>query len=310
MKQNLSFIIKLLITVVLTIYVLSRIDLRQVIAVLAAMDPYYVLAGIGFGVLSIFFIATRWAIILRIFYPELRSMYLIGCYWIGIFFSLFLPSSLSGDIVRIYKINKKHGGLHKIITTGVIDRAIGLFTLIALGTIIIVFNRSTLRIPDLYLYSVELFWTGILIAVLAIWLLLNNNSILVKLNRINISRGIIKWLKECLDLAHDHPRVIYGALLLSFISLLIFFAGIFCFARAVGITISTPQLFLITSLVSLAVSIPISINGLGVQDGAYILFLGQVGVPASYALSLSLLVHLSKYLIYSVGGLFYLLDND
>lgn len=312
MKKAISFILKLLITIGSIIYVISLIDFAQVLKTLSATNLYFVFMGIFLSAMSLLLLAIRWTIILKIFYPGLKTTYLIGCYWIGVFFSLFLPSSLSGDLVRIYKINKKHGGLHKTITTGLIDRVIGFSSLVIFGSIIIIINNNIflLKMPTIYTYFIILFWGSCLLFALMLSLIANNRWASKKMHRIPMIDKALIWIKECIVLMREHMSVAYKAYILSFSALLIYLVGILCFARAVGIEVSPLQIFLIASIVSIVVSIPISINGLGLQDVTYIYFLGHVGVASSHALSLSLVVHLTKYVVYLIGGVFYILEND
>ena len=69
------------------------------------------------------------------------------------------------------------------------------------------------------------------------------------------------------------------------------------------------------SLISYALSrtnfstVPISIKGLGLQDGAYVFFLSQMGVPAAAALSLSLSLHFIRYFLSMIGGILFLFEK-
>jgi hypothetical protein len=58
---------------------------------------------------------------------------------------------------------------------------------------------------------------------------------------------------------------------------------------AVGVGIPWEFYFVFTPLVTVAGMIPISLNGLGVREGAYVYFLAHVGVPASEALAFAIL---------------------
>jgi hypothetical protein len=72
---------------------------------------------------------------------------------------------------------------------------------------------------------------------------------------------------------------------------------------ALGIGMSFVQLLWVVAVVSLLQSLPISIAGLGVREGAYVYLLQLQGVPAASALALSLTVFGIQVLLAAAGGL-------
>jgi uncharacterized membrane protein YbhN (UPF0104 family) len=58
---------------------------------------------------------------------------------------------------------------------------------------------------------------------------------------------------------------------------------------ALGLDVPVAFYFILIPLIAVATMIPVSLNGLGVREGAFVFFLSQVGVPQDQALSLALL---------------------
>ena len=75
---------------------------------------------------------------------------------------------------------------------------------------------------------------------------------------------------------------------------------------AFGIDISFGTVLFISLLVNVISMVPISVNGLGIREGAFVLLCTQVGVGSAEALSVALLGRVLVLLISSVGGLMYL----
>ena len=73
-------------------------------------------------------------------------------------------------------------------------------------------------------------------------------------------------------------------------------------AESLGGGIPLLYIFLFNPLVGFALLLPISIGGLGVNQSAYVLFYGIVGVPENLALAVSLLMQLIIYLTSLPGG--------
>jgi uncharacterized membrane protein YbhN (UPF0104 family) len=72
---------------------------------------------------------------------------------------------------------------------------------------------------------------------------------------------------------------------------------------ALSIEVSFVQLMWVVPVVSLLQSLPISIAGIGVREGAYVYLLQLQGVPGESALALSLTVFGIQVLIALAGGL-------
>ena len=66
-----------------------------------------------------------------------------------------------------------------------------------------------------------------------------------------------------------------------------------------------PFFFLFVLIVQLAITIPVSIGGFGVHEGAWVVVMGNVGVPASEAFLFALLLHTISLFISLPGGVLY-----
>jgi uncharacterized membrane protein YbhN (UPF0104 family) len=99
----------------------------------------------------------------------------------------------------------------------------------------------------------------------------------------------------------------WGTLLVSMLLALLFQLGVvasnYVLCLALGISVSYVQLLWVVAAASLLQSLPISIAGVGVREGAYVYILGTQGVSASSALALSLLVFGIQVLLALAGGL-------
>jgi uncharacterized membrane protein YbhN (UPF0104 family) len=53
-------------------------------------------------------------------------------------------------------------------------------------------------------------------------------------------------------------------------------------------------------------ALPLSLNALGIKEGAYVFFLGLAGVAAPHALALALLARMVTVAVSLLGGVLYL----
>jgi uncharacterized membrane protein YbhN (UPF0104 family) len=78
-------------------------------------------------------------------------------------------------------------------------------------------------------------------------------------------------------------------------------------ARALSLHVALPYFFLFVPLLAVIVSLPISLNGIGVREGAGIVLFGLVGVSRTQAFSLQFTTYLVAVAISLLGGLIFLL---
>jgi hypothetical protein len=78
-------------------------------------------------------------------------------------------------------------------------------------------------------------------------------------------------------------------------------------ARALGLAIPLPYFFLLVPLLAVAVSLPISLNGIGVREGAGIVLFGLVGVGRAGAFGLQFTTYLVAVAVSLLGGIVFLI---
>ncbi|MGO8920853.1 MAG: lysylphosphatidylglycerol synthase domain-containing protein [Stellaceae bacterium] len=81
-------------------------------------------------------------------------------------------------------------------------------------------------------------------------------------------------------------------------------------AQALKLPIAWLQCFLVVPVALLMTALPVSIAGWGVREAAFVVGFGFVGLPASDALALSLLLGLVQTLVRLPGGLVWLATNS
>ena len=77
-------------------------------------------------------------------------------------------------------------------------------------------------------------------------------------------------------------------------------------SRALGLHIALPYFFLFVPLLAVIVSLPISLNGIGVREGAGVVLFGLVGVSRAQAFSLQFTTYLVAVAVSLVGGVVFL----
>jgi hypothetical protein len=107
----------------------------------------------------------------------------------------------------------------------------------------------------------------------------------------------------------ERPATLIAATGISVLRLLAMVVAVFFASQSFSINASLLA-FLALMPISLALTtLPISINGLGLQDNTMVLLLATVGVTAAQAVTLSLFLHAMRNLYGLLGGIFFALER-
>jgi hypothetical protein len=231
-----------------------------------------------------------------------------GYYLVGLFFNNFLPANIGGDIARVLDAARHGPTRATAFSTVVMDRLIGTIALagLALVTTLPAVDRFHLSLVYLALAAFFAF------CVLVLWALFHP-ALLPALERV-LSRVGLGGLTPRLDELAGHLRSFRAQR-----RLLIELFGVACVtqvsrigvhvlvARALALDIALPYFFLFVPLLAVIVSLPISLNGIGVREGSGIVLFGLVGVSRTQAFSLQFTTYLVAVAISLLGGLIFLL---
>jgi uncharacterized protein (TIRG00374 family) len=275
LKQNrlLILLVKLTISSLLLYIVLSKTGIEKVWSTLKEIS---IPAFIGAMLLYIFaqFISTlRW----KFFIPHaLGVRKLFSLYLIGSFFNTLLPGIIGGDAVKgFYLYQATRNGS---VTLGSIfmDRYSGLVVLILICVLALPFGFG-------YFQGSRIVWLVPLIALAFIIA-----SFLIFGLRLGQRITLISNFYHYFHTYRNQKDIIAKSLLLSVI---VHFAGIlsvYVLAHGFKQNIPFTALLVFIPLIVLFSTIPISISGLGMREGAYVVLLGLINVKPEVATAISL----------------------
>ena len=98
------------------------------------------------------------------------------------------------------------------------------------------------------------------------------------------------------------------ALLVSFFIQILSILVIYVISLSVHVNVSIIPLFLFVPLINILIMLPVSIGGIGLQEGAFIYFFSRVGITAQEALTVALLFRGITILVSLPGGILYITE--
>jgi uncharacterized protein (TIRG00374 family) len=233
---------------------------------------------------------------------------LIDLYLVGISFSHFLPTSMGGDAAKAYYIARDSGntpGSASAVLMSRITSFVGML-LIALPALAILHAQFTEQIVIWFLLLSLLLIVAIVASVLAAIFLPRLSSRFLK-GKWTRHPVFLKFLEigEALSSAIRRPRSMFSATLFGMLFWGAGFLNYYAFALALGLHVPLTFYVIAIPFVSIIAALPISINGFGVREGAFVYLFTTIHVPPTTSLSLALLMDTQVLLFGLIGACIY-----
>ncbi len=230
--------------------------------------------------------------------------------FVGFFFNNFLPTSAGGDIVKAICAARITKEPVKCVSAVMMDRIFGLFMFILIPCASLFFLRDKInpKVPVI-VYS----FLGMSII---FFVLIFNSSIAKRFHLVEKFLNVFKvggFIRRIYDELHDfknHKGLVALAMILSLAGQSVSIFVLYLMALALGADPSSwLYFFLLVPIVHLIGMVPLTLNGLGPREAAYIYFLkNYIGVERATAVGI---LWFGLLMVCSIiGGLIYLARHD
>jgi glycosyltransferase 2 family protein len=308
--------IRIFISIGLIAFLLFTVDFGDMTGRLRESNGYFLLAAFLAAIGDRLIMAYKWNILLRAKAINIPLRRVTGTYWISTFLGLFLPATVGADAIRAYAVSKGGQKGREIVSSIVIERIFGIlalliFVLISIVLSIFVFGQSFF----------ENIWNlfGIILIVfvfLSVFIYISlNRSLLQKIYRFfevrNPKLNGNKWVGKLREIYQsylayqDHKKDLGVFLIWSFLENLFPIFWTYFLSLAFNIPVPLLYIFILVPIVLVLVRLPISIDGIGIKEGAFVYFLSLIGIPSSDALLLGIASHVLAIISILPGGVLY-----
>ncbi|MEM1261943.1 MAG: lysylphosphatidylglycerol synthase transmembrane domain-containing protein [Pseudomonadota bacterium] len=272
-------------------------------------------ANLAFLILSILWIplmdvvsTIKWKSLCNARGISVRYFRLLAFYIVGRFYNLILPSSIGGDLIRIYLLGQASQRNADAAAVVFVERLTGVIVLLVLSAVSLLFtglgfSRATL--------AVGIIAAGAGIAALC-WLLIGDmplnllrgvaktssglfGKVLEKLAKLQVAVRAFKHHGGALFIAIANSLLFYMfAILNVWVSVLVFQGDV----SLISMVIAVP-------LIMFIMNIPVSLGSLGIMEFGYTVVLMQFGVNADAAFATALLMRMKLLLAGAFGAVVY-----
>ena len=299
-KSRGRFFFRVALSVVFFVWIFHRLDLKLFLSLLKSVSLYS---------LGIFFLAVgmsqaigamRWWLLIRVAGFKVDLGLAFRSFFLGTYFNLIGLGTIGGDLVRGTIIGKQG----KKLTAGLIcvfaDRLIGMLVLLFIGLLAVaIFGNEKMDFHALQLLCL----LGLLL--ISGWIL-SPRLLLIFLPH----RGYLRdKVEEALSIFMAKPGSILPIAMVSAFYHLIQISLVYYLARQLTSDATFCQVLTSVPFINILALLPVSWNGLGVRESAFLFFLSPVPLTVEQATTVSLLWFFGISFVSLSGGIIVILND-
>jgi len=265
--------------------VLAYANVDQVASALREGDWSWFVAAVALMALVGVVGGIRWQLLLREAEVEVSSVRAVRAVGASLFLNNVLPTSFGGDAARAWLVGRESGRMLRSAAATVVDKATLLGCLFVLAWLALAVDSD---VPGSLVRVLT--WVTIGLAVAAVVAALTAAGVRPVVRRLpeRLAAMIFEaWFT--LRLWARSGRLMAGLLALGVLYQALAVLALVCVGKTVSVDLSFALAAVVAAVVVVAMLIPVSIGGLGVREGGFVLLLGEAGVDSADATVVSLL---------------------
>jgi len=289
--------------------ILWWIDPRELVSVFTNVVWFWVIVRVIPYAASLWIQAWRWKLFLGLEGITTDTNRLFRRIWMARFFANTLPGSLGGDIFRVVESNDFSGSKMAVARSVLLDRVVALVSL-GVYTSVACLVWAWRNNWDNLAWIAVLGLIGSVIALLLFateWPGRMMRSSAEKLHSGRVKEFSSRLADSLRDLAGQR-RLLATAAVTTIIFNVTWAISSYLGFLAFDLAISPLLVITLMPVVYTVTTLPISINGLGVSEGVFVLVFVAAGLEPVDAAAVAILLRVTGILMSGFGGLLYLIE--
>lgn len=290
-------------------WLLTQIDLWQAWEVLRGVRLGWLAAMVVVMAVGRFVAGYRWFVLLRPIDPTVGLGDVLRIHFMSGFLGQFLPGIVGMEAIRVVALGRLHNNLAQSFASVMLDRILGLVSLVALA--LIALPLAPTRLPESIRVTALL---TLLVLFGVVWMILSQR-VRATVERLIPARHQPRFVERtqkiyrCVDQYRSRPGLLtWGFLLAMVFQVSRVLAQMFA-AIALGVSLQqvpAGYYFVFVPIILFLIMLPVSIGGLGVREMSYVGLFGLAGMSEEQAFTLAVLTMLLTRLM-SLPGLYFVL---
>ena len=273
MKKNKKFVslIRFLIGFLILFFLFYWIDFKEVWRILTNTDWKILLILFVVFILDRLFMAFKWGILLKKYSDDIKFKDLAKAYLYSAFVGQLIPVSISGDVIRYYKIKKESLSGSDVFTSILLEKLFGTMALLTVVFISMLLVQNQITGFPGFKSLVEIVSVSLIIVMLLFVFLIKRRAFDKPIGFIpqKLSSKVLK-ITQALKSYFENKEILVLFFLLCLLEQIFPIFADFLFARSLNIDISIVQMGFVVSTTLLFARLPISPSSIGFQEGVLV----------------------------------------
>jgi len=291
---------------ILALILIFKTSLKDVFQVLKNVDVFWLVISFSLHGLGLLISAVRWQILVKAQGDTVPLPFLVKSYLVGNFFNTILPSRIGGDVVRIWDGSRYSKTLLKSSAIILVERLTGIIILLLFA-----FGSALFRLD--MAQKVPVIWVSLIIGFSGLGAILLFFTPLIEkiINKIP-SKGFLKKIiqktiefRSTIIFYKTKKTALFKAFIWAFLLQANVILHFFLIGKALHLDIKFIDYLVFIPIVMIIQLIPITINGLGLREGAYIEIFEFYGIAPESAFSFALIDVAFMLIIGVIGAIIY-----
>lgn len=250
-------------------------------------------AAVAATLVGVVLSALRWQLVLAALEVPARARSLLSHCLAGLFVSNFLPTTIGGDVLRMSRLSAANGEPPRSFASVVLERLTGWVVLPVISLVTLAINPGLLRPPILSSSRLVVVISLVTLTALAVLLVAASSRWLGR--RLAPRAGWTRFVNAVhfgLNRFRQNPQAAAEVLVVGFLYQIAAVLAAFLAAKALSLGLSWTAVMAFMPAVAIVQVLPApTIGGLGIREGAFVLFLHPLGVSTDQAIALGLLLY-------------------
>jgi len=294
-KQTISLLVRVGLSVLMLAVLIWRVpefDADQIVPELSTHTVLWLLAAAALTLAGVVLSALRWQRVLEALGLHAGLRRLLTHYLAGQFVSNVLPTTIGGDVLRVTRLSRETGESPGTFASVVLERLTGWLVLPVISVAGFLVNPPLRGLGTATRVALGLAFAT-LVCLVVLLLAVADQRIGGRFASRDGWRRFAGAVHLGLDRLRRDPSAAANVLLVGFAYQLVLVLAAVAAANALDVEpAGLTALLAFFPAVAIAQVLPIGISGLGLREGAFVLFLTPLGVANEEAIALGLLLYL------------------
>lgn len=294
--------LRVVVTLVLLGLLLPRIHLGSIDW--GASTVGWLAAGLGVTFAGVVISALRWQRVVEALGLHGGLRRLLDYYLVSMFVGSVLPSTVGGDVLRVSRLAIDTGERPLSFASVVLERMTGWLVLPVITFTGFAVNPGLLEVPGPAVKLAVLLAAGTLALLLVVLFLAAHPRLGGRLAHRESWLRFLGAVHLGIDRLRRRPSSAAEVLVVGFAYQLLVVLAAFLAAKALGVHVSFTVFLTFFPVVAIAQVLPVSIGGIGLREGALVIFLStsKLGATHTQAVALGLAFYAMNVLVSLLGA--------